>query len=68
MANAHARRVLMTLKKHMPKNMIFKACPYYYKRFGVTKENWMNSETRARVESELEKIKAYLAKGDIIEI
>ena len=52
----------------MPKNMIFKACPYCYKRFGVTKENWMNSKTRARVESELEKIKAYLAKGDIIEI
>lgn len=69
MANIHARRALMTLKKNMPSNIIIKSCPYIYKRFGVTKENWMNTETGNRVvKKELDKINIYLKKGDIAEI
>lgn len=69
MANVHARRAMMTLKKNMPSNMILKACPYFYKRFGITKENWMDSEIGNKaVKSELEKINIYLTRGDIAEI
>ena len=69
MANVHARRALMTLKGNFPKNLTFRSCPYIYKRFGISKDNWMNSELGNRVvHDELNKIKTYLAKGDIEEI
>jgi hypothetical protein len=67
MVNVHARRALMTMRKHFPSNIILKACPYVYTKYEFADaENWPKFE-RARqvVESELKKIETYLAKGDI---
>ncbi|HEY4512461.1 MAG TPA: YdcF family protein [Candidatus Paceibacterota bacterium] len=68
--NIHARRALMTLKKHMPSGIELKSAPYasdYYEN--VTKENWHKTESgRTLVMHELEKIQKYLTKGDISEL
>jgi uncharacterized SAM-binding protein YcdF (DUF218 family) len=68
--NAHARRVLMTLKKHIPKSVKLKSAPYvssYYEN--VTRDNWNKTESgRGFVMHELAKIQEYLAKGDIDEL
>lgn len=66
MVNAHARRALMTMKKHFPPNVVLKACPYVFSGLPVTKDNWPEFErARKLVERELNKIETYLAKGDI---
>jgi len=63
----HSRRVLMTLKKWAPKNI--KIYPYTYPIYDFTKNNWHTTNVgRFLVFDELEKIKKYLAKGDIKEL
>ncbi len=65
----HARRAFMTLKRYFPSHIQFKACPYSYARFGFNKDTWQLSEKgREVVGEELDKIKEYLAKGDIVGI
>ena len=63
----HSRRVLMTLKKHFPKNV--ELIPVTYDIYGFTKDDWYNSEIgRRKVLSEWEKISKYLTQGDIEEL
>ncbi len=67
--NYHSRRAVMTLKKHFPSHTIFRVAPYYSEYYGFTKENWQESEFgKEKVAEEIEKIKKYLAKGDIQEL
>jgi hypothetical protein len=67
-ANFHARRVCMTLKKHMPEHIKIKVSPYDPSFVNITKENWNVTEIgRKFVNDEIEKITKYLAKGDIVE-
>lgn len=67
--NFHARRALMTLKKHMPPHIVLKASAYRLERQGFNRRNWHESEYgRRRVQEELEKIAKYLEKGDIAEL
>lgn len=63
----HSRRVLMTLKKHLPNNI--KLHIYPYEQYGFTKDNWYKHKAgKERVLSEYEKISKYLAKSDIEEL
>jgi uncharacterized SAM-binding protein YcdF (DUF218 family) len=63
----HARRALMTLKKHFPKHIKF--IPVIYNLDGFNKTNWFKSEIgKEKVLSEYAKIKEYLKKGDIEEL
>ncbi|MBI4185533.1 YdcF family protein [Candidatus Berkelbacteria bacterium] len=65
----HMRRALMTLRKNVPSHVQFKAAPYVNPEYGITKQNWFESEIgRERVLDEVERIKKYLAKGDIAEL
>lgn len=68
--NIHMRRALMTLKRHMPSSITLKAAAYPSAYYGnITKENWYQSDVgRGYVVKELEKIKMYLAKGDLVEL
>ncbi len=67
--NYHARRALMTLRKHFPDHIKFKSAPYYSEYYGFTRDNWQDSSSgRDKVYEELEKIERYLAKGDIKEL
>ena len=69
MRNFHARRVLMTLKRHIPPCIKFKVAAYISPLFDFTKQDWHRTELgRHKVAEELEKIEMYLAKGDIIEL
>ncbi|OHA15766.1 MAG: hypothetical protein A3H57_02150 [Candidatus Taylorbacteria bacterium RIFCSPLOWO2_02_FULL_43_11] len=69
MRNFHARRVLMTLKRHMPPNIKSKVATHVSPLFDFTKQNWHRTELgRHKVAEELEKIQMYLAKGDIVEL
>ncbi|MGA8247546.1 MAG: YdcF family protein [Nocardioides sp.] len=66
----HSRRVLMTLKAHLPADVRYYACTYAPE--GVTREAWVRdgevSSQTAAVISNWQNIPAYLAKGDIREI
>ncbi len=65
--NYHARRALMTLKRHFPAGVEF--LPVTYNLFGFDRSNWFESEMgREKVMGEVERIKKYLAKGDIEEL
>jgi uncharacterized SAM-binding protein YcdF (DUF218 family) len=65
--NYHARGSLMTLKKHFPSYVEFKAVPYSL--YGFNKKNWYLTEKgREKVLGEVEKIKKYLKKGDLQEL
>ena len=67
MANAHARRALMTLRRHLPPYVAVKACPYVYPKHDLSA--WENDEAvRLWIEREYSKIGSYLAKGDIAPI
>lgn len=67
--NYHARRSLMTLKKHMPLYITLKAAPYISAHYNFTKNTWMKSGSGKKyVLSEVEKIQKYLAKGDLAEL
>lgn len=67
--NYHARRALMTLRKHIPKNIQLKPAAYTATHYPFTKENWYNTENgNKKVMEEIEKIKIYLAKGDLAEL
>ncbi|MDP3763236.1 MAG: YdcF family protein [bacterium] len=67
--NYHARRALMTLRKHIPENIKLKAVPYYSEYYPFTKENWFETDIgKEKVMEEVEKIKTYLAKGDLAEL
>lgn len=71
MVNVHARRALMTMKKHFPKRVKLKACPYFYCKDGIKlgKNGWHNDPVlMALVMRQLQKVKDYLAKGDIEEL
>ena len=60
----HSRRALMTLKRHFPAQI--ELIPVTYEVNGFTAGSWFDSEKgREKVFGELEKIKKYLAKGDI---
>lgn len=68
-ANFHARRVYMTLKKHMPRHIKIKISPYDPSFINITKGNWSETEEgRKLVNGEVEKISQYVAKGDIAEL
>lgn len=65
--NYHARRALMTFKKHFPKSIETRAYPYEI--YGFTKNDWSSKKTgQKKVVGEMERIKKYLAKGDIKEL
>ena len=67
--NYHARRALMTLRKHIPKNIQLKSAAYASADYPFTKDNWHNVEDgNKKVMEEVEKIKMYLAKGDLTEL
>lgn len=67
--NYHARRALMTLRKHLPKNIELKSAVYVSAYYNFTKENWHKTERgKEKVMEEVNKIKTYLAKGDLEEI
>lgn len=63
----HSRRALMTLRRHFPEGIEFH--PVTYDIFGFDRDNWHQSEIgREKVMGEMERIKKYLAKGDIEEL
>ena len=66
----HSRRVLMTLKAHLPADVRYYACTYAPE--GVTREAWIRdgevSSQTAAVVGNWQNIPTYLAKGDIREI
>jgi uncharacterized SAM-binding protein YcdF (DUF218 family) len=65
--NYHSRRVLMTMKRHFPEHV--EVVPVTYNLFNFDASNWHQDETgRKKVSGELERIKKYLAKGDIAEL
>lgn len=67
--NFHARRSLMTLKKNIPNGIELKLATYTSAKYPFTKNNWYDkTESKEKVLEELEKIKVYLAKGDIEEL
>lgn len=67
--NYHARRALMTLRKHTPQNIQLKSAAYAAAHYPFTRENWYNTENgNKKVMEEIEKIKIYLAKGDLSEL
>ena len=67
--NYHARRALMTLRKHIPTYIKLKAIPYYSEYYPFTKENWFETNIgKEKVAEEIEKINIYLAKGDLAEL
>ena len=67
--NYHARRALMTLRKHAPQNIQLKSAAYATAHYPFTKENWYNTENgNKKVMEEVEKIKIYLAKGELAEL
>jgi len=67
--NYHARRALMTLRKHLPKNIQLKPAAYTAAHYPFTKDNWYNTgDGNKKVMEEVEKIKIYLAKGDLAEL
>ena len=67
--NYHARRAMMTLRKHLPKNIILRASSYDCNGDKFRKDMWFKTdEGRGKIYEEVEKIKIYLAKGDIAEL
>lgn len=67
--NFHSRRALMTLRRNIPNGIILKSAEYVSPFFNFTKNDWFQSDSgREKVFEEIEKIKKYLAKGDLIEI
>lgn len=67
--NYHARRALMTLRKHIPAHVQLKASAYISDYYPFTKKNWTESDPgKEKVFEEVEKIKTYLAKGDLAEL
>ncbi len=67
--NYHARRALMTLRKHIPAHIQLKVAAYMSDHYPFTKENWTESDPgKEKVFEEVEKIKTYLAKGDLAEL
>lgn len=67
MKSYHARRAIMTLKKHFPKNIEFLPIPY--DMFDFTRDNWQDSEMgKKKAIGEFDKIKQYLKEGDIEEL
>ena len=67
--NYHARRALMTLRKYIPARIQLKAAAYMSDHYPFTKENWTESDPgKEKVFEEVEKIKTYLAKGDLAEL
>lgn len=67
--NFHARRALMTLRRHVPKSMKIKVAAYISLKYPFTKDDWHETDAgRHRVLEEMNKIKTYLDKGDIAEL
>lgn len=65
----HARRALMTMRRYVPGHIELKVATYASSHNPVTKFNWTTTtEGRKKVMIELEKIKTYLAKGDLAEL
>lgn len=62
--NYHARRALMTFKKHFPRNIELRVYPYEI--YGFTRDNWHRKKIGLeKVLEEMERIKKYLNKGDL---
>ena len=67
--NYHARRALMTLRKHIPAHIQLKSAAYTSDYYPFTKDNWSTSDLgKEKVLEEVQKIKVYLAKGDLTEL
>lgn len=67
--NYHARRALMTLRKHLPIEIELKTATYIADKYPLHKEDWQKTEVgKQKVLEEVEKIKTYLAKGDLAEL
>jgi len=63
----HIRRAMMTLKKHFPDSV--KLIPAPYDILGFNRDNWQDTDSgKENVMGEWNKIKEYLAKGDIEEL
>ena len=68
MQSFHARRVLMTLRRHFPPHIKLQAAPYI-PHTNITRENWSTtSEGQEAVMSEIKKIETYLKQDDIAEL
>lgn len=67
--NYHARRALMTLRTHLPQHIKFKAAAYIVDKYPMHKDDWHKTQDgKKKVLEEVEKIKIYLAKGDLAEL
>lgn len=67
--NFHARRALMTLKRHMPPRIRLKVSAYRSAHYDFDKDDWNQTEFgREKVLGELRKIERYKIKGDIAEL
>ena len=67
--NYHARRALMTLKKHLPETIKLFSAPYFSAHYAFTKNNWFETDAgKEKVLEEVRKIDSYLKKGDIAEL
>ena len=67
--NYHARRALMTLRKHMPNEIELKTAAYIADKYPLHKDDWQKTVAgKEKVLEEVEKIKTYLAKGDLAEL
>jgi len=67
--NYHARRSLMTLRRHLPAHIKLKAAPYTSAYDPFTKESWHEIEYGIKkVTGEMEKIKKYMENGDLAEL
>lgn len=64
----HARRALMTIKKHMPSHIHYFIAPYTPKQDEVEQDSQStNHAMKAKIVREFNNIKHYLDKGDIAE-
>ena len=67
--NYHARRALMTLKKHLPETIKLFSAPYFSPHYAFTKNNWFETDAgKEKVLEEVRKIDTYMKKGDIAEL
>lgn len=67
--NYHSRRALMTLRKHLPFHIKLKVASYSSAQYPFTKDSWQQSNLgREKVMEEMDKIKTYLVKGDLVEL
>jgi uncharacterized SAM-binding protein YcdF (DUF218 family) len=67
--NYHARRALMTLRRHLPMHVALSAAPYDSPAYDFTRTDWsLSPRGRELVLGEMDKIWRYLAEGHLAEL